>query len=486
MRKICLIFLFASFFVRPVRAMEQVSADSILTILKQKNGPQKTKRLILSIRYYFDRRLPNNLLPAKKSLDSLLAAYPVPDDEAVGLFVETMYHMEQKQYVPAEKALVSAIGLANQQDDHYLLFACFTQLAFLQSVAGNAIEAVSSFRQAKKEAVTLNDAYLQVLVDINISDIYHRNKLYGQSLLYLDQATSLMRRKRLHEPSFTMMVLANKAENYFSMAMIDSLAKYTDLLLGLKTSSERLYTFQQRGIYTLELLQGRYSDALGRLAKLKKDQRYGYDQTDEKNLATMLFRSGQIDSARVVARRLIADSALHNHPEETLSLYEMLARIAAANSENDLAIRRFDQSLQQAKIQITRLVAVDTIAAGLRLDEMQNGYIRREDGFKRERLWLIFSVVTIGLVLIAGAMLYRNIRQKRKFEKLLFETKRNELAFINSHEIRRHLSNILGIIDTIGNSDDKHQSYLEAETHLLNAAKDLDNSIHYIADKLKD
>jgi hypothetical protein len=132
------------------------------------------------------------------------------------------------------------------------------------------------------------------------------------------------------------------------------------------------------------------------------------------------------------------------------------------------------------------LVAVDTIAAGLRLDEMQNGYIRREDGFKRERLWLIFSVVTIGLVLIAGAMLYRNIRQKRKFEKLLFETKRNELAFINSHEIRRHLSNILGIIDTIGNSDDKHQSYLEAETHLLNAAKDLDNSIHYIADKLKD
>ncbi|GAA4099986.1 hypothetical protein [Mucilaginibacter panaciglaebae] len=486
MRKIYLILLFALFLVGTARATELVSTDSLLTILKQKDGPQKDKQLILSIRYYFGGRLPRNLPAAKKSLDSLLTVFAVPDAEAVRLFAETMYRMEQKQYIAAEKVLVRAIRLAEQKDDHCLLFACFTQLAFLQGVEGNATEAITSFRQARKEAVTLNDAYLQTLVDINISDIYHRNKLYNQSLLYLDQATALMRRQKLGEPSFTMMILANKAENYFSMARVDSLAKYTKLLLGLKLPSQRLYTFQQRGIYTLELLQGYYSDALRRLAKLQKDKRYNYDETDEKNRATMLFRSGQIDSARVVARRLIADSALQNHPEETLPLYEMLARIAAANSENDLAIQYFDKSLQQAKMQITRLVAVDPIAAGLRLDEMQNGYVRREEGFKRERLWLIFSMVTITLVLVVGAMLYRNIRQKRELEKLLFETKRNELSFINSHEIRRHLSNILGIIDTISNSDDKYQSYVEAERHLLKAAKDLDNSILYIADKLND
>ncbi|WCT13242.1 hypothetical protein [Mucilaginibacter jinjuensis] len=135
---------------------------------------------------------------------------------------------------------------------------------------------------------------------------------------------------------------------------------------------------------------------------------------------------------------------------------------------------------------MTRLVEVNTIAARLKLDDMQSSYILREEGFKWEQLWLIFSVVTIGLVLIVAAILYRSIRQKRYFEKLLYDSQRDELSFINSHEARRHLSNILGIIDTISHSGDKHKGYLEAGAHLLKTAEALDSSIRHIADKLND
>ncbi|WP_214070582.1 hypothetical protein [Mucilaginibacter sp. dw_454] len=485
-RKIYLILLLNLFLVRPGKATDLVGTDSLLTILQQKNGPHKERQLILSIRYYFSGRLPAGLPAAKKSLDSVLAAFPVPNAGSLGLFVETMYRMQLRQYVEAEKVLVRAISLADRADDHYLLYGCFTQLAFLQALKGNTTEAVTSFRQARNEATTLNDAYLQILVDINISDIYHRNKLYGQSLHYLDQARALMHRRELNEPDLNMMILVNKVENYFSTESVDSLAKYSRLLLDLKISSSRLYSFQQRSIYMLYLLQARYNDAVKLLAKLKKDPSYAYDLTDDQNLTNALYHSGQVDSARVVARQLIADQALQNHPEVTLPLYEMLGRIALAKSEKDLAIRRFDEALQQAKMQIIRLVEVDTIAARLRLDDMQSSYISREGGFKRERLWLIFGVVTVSLVLVVGAMLYRNNQQKRKFERLLFESKRSELSFINSHEIRRHLSNILGIIDTISQADDRHQEYLESEAHLLSAANDLDKSIREIADKLSD
>ncbi len=484
MKYIALLLFPVLFYSSPVIAAEQVSADSILTILQQKDGPQKEKGLILSIRYYFGGRALNSLPAAKKSLDSLLAAFRVPDAEATGLLVETMYRMELRQYVAAEKALVRAISLAGPEDDHYLLYACFTQLSFLQSLKGHLTEAVASFRQARLEAMTLNDAYLQVLVDINISDIYHRNKLYSQSLVYLEQAGQLMRRQRLNEPTFTMMILVNQAENYYSMGKADSLAKYSRLLQALQVASPRLYTFRQRSVYTRELLQGQYEVALRHLAALKSDPSYAYDLADEQSIADALYRTGRLDSAQAVGRRLIADPALQNHPEVTLPLYEMLGRIALKKADKDRAVQRFDEALQQAKLQLTNLVEVDTISARLRLDELQSGFIRREEGFKRERLWLIFGVITVGLTAIAATMLYRNIRQKRHFEQLLYEARRDELSFINSHEVRRHLSNILGIIDTISHSEDKHQGYLEAEAHLLKAAEELDTSIRHIADKL--
>lgn len=472
------------FCCRAAFAAEHVNADSLLIILQQKNGPQKEKQLILSLRYYYSGRPQRTLAAAKRQLDSLLAVFPVPDAQAVSLFAETMYRMELKQYEQAETALVRAIALADTKDDHYLLYGCFIQLAFLQNLKGNTTAAVTSFREARKVASRLSDGYLQVLVDINISDIYYRNKLHGESLVYLDQAVALIKKQHLAEPSFTMMILENKAENYFSMGKTDSLAKYSRQLLGLSVPSARLYTFQQRSLYTLDILRRQYDRALNRLEALKKDSLYWYDATDAENLAQTLFQAGRLDSAGVIARQLTSDPAQRNHPEVTLPLNEMLARIALAAGDKDQAIRRFDDALQQAKLQITRLIEVDTIAARLKLDEMQSGYVRREEAYGRERLWLVFSVITAGLVLAAGAVLYRNIRQKRELEKLLYDTRRDELSFMHSHEVRRHLSNILGIMDTIRHSEDRHLGYLEAEAHLMQAAENLDSSIRHISDKL--
>lgn len=248
----------------------------------------------------------------------------------------------------------------------------------------------------------------------------------------------------------------------------------------------RLYTYQQRSLYTLQLLRGHYKQASLYLAGLKKDDRYHFDIADEKSRADAFYKAGQLDSARTIGRLLIADTLQRNHPEVTLSIYEMLARIAMAKQEKDLAIQRFDAALQMAKQQLVRLAEVDTIATRLKLDDLESGYILREEGFKRERLWLIFSVVTISLILIAGAILYRSIRQKRHFERLLFETQKNELSYLNSHHLRRHVANILGVVDTIEHSDNRYGAYVEAEPHLLRAAKDLDHSIREITAKLDD
>ena len=199
-RKACFLFLFTCLCVS-FNAYPKINGrDSLLTILKINNPKQREEKLILYIRYYFNDVPPGQLDEAKADLDQLLIKNKVENNLAVRYFVETIYQMQLQHNDAAENALIKAISLADKQDDHYLLYACFTHLAFLQTYHGNTIEAVSSFRMAKKEANTLNDPYLQVLINVNISDIYDKNHLFSQSLAYLNQAMALINHMPMNSP----------------------------------------------------------------------------------------------------------------------------------------------------------------------------------------------------------------------------------------------------------------------------------------------
>lgn len=223
---------------------------------------------------------------------------------------------------------------------------------------------------------------------------------------------------------------------------------------------------------------------LARIMALKCDVRYSYEFVDDKNLAIALYHMRELDSAQSILNRLVSDISQKNHPEQTLSLYEMLGHISMEQANKSQAILRFEEALQRAKMRINSLIEINTNATRLKLDEVQGNYIRSEKTFRRERFCLIVCIVIICAISVIGAILYRSIHQERHFERSLFEARRNELAFLNSHEVRRHLSNILGIIDTIRISENKQEIYMEVEAHLMKAAADLDSSIRNIADKL--
>ena len=111
--------------------------------------------------------------------------------------------------------------------------------------------------------------------------------------------------------------------------------------------------------------------------------------------------------------------------------------------------------------------------------------MQKEEVYKRERLWLLFAIVVVVLAFIIIGLLYWNTRQRRFYERLLLSAKREELAFINSHEVRRHLSNILGIVQAIKDSDDMDNEYAQLQEYLFSSAKDLDNAIMNISEKLE-
>jgi len=428
----------------------------------------------------------NNYSAEKSETDKLMSKYNVEDKAAFDYFIDSRYQSRLLHYNEAENALIHAIKEARKTGEHYLLYAFFSHLAFLQTFKGNTIGAVSSFRYAKKEAIALDDAQLQVLVDINISDIYYRNSFYSQSLFYLNQADSIINRGGIKEQRLKNAINNNRSENFFRMNDIDSLKKYHQALIDAKSGTSKLYVYRHRTAYYITLLQHDYKSAIERMQALRHDSLYVYDNTDELNLADAYYNNGQLDSAKSIINRLLADPTQNNHPEIKYHLYEVLGEIAEKGNDNKQAGYDFKMALQQAETNISRLTQVGNISSGIKTDELEGFFVQKVSGYKRERVWLIFAIAGTVIALIIGSLFFRNIRQKRYYEKLLFNTKKEELAFINSHEVRRHLSNIMGIIDTIQHSENKEQAYLQAEDHLLSATESLDNAIKNISKKLDD
>jgi hypothetical protein len=460
-----------------------IKSDSLLNILKKSDAEGRQRDLVLYLRYAFDDIPVKDLPNTQKEASGLLKTYHVNDREGLNNFIDVICKLRENNYTSAQNSLTKAIDEAGKNEDHYLLYACFTHLGFLQNDRGNEIDAISAYRAAKKEATLVNDPYMQTLIDINLSDIYYKNRMYGQAMFFLNEAQSLTNLHRIKTERTENTINYNKAEAYYQSRNIDSLRKYNELLNKAK-SGVGLYTFQKRTDYYLDMLGSNYPAAIKTITTLQKDSAYQFDIIDERNLAEAYFGAGQLDSAKSIAERLINNPQEKNHYEVNLYYYKLLGDIEDKRGNNKEAAGYYKMALSHALEQLRRSITVSNVSSQIRIDQIENSYIVKAETFKRERLWLIFIISMAVLLIIIGSLFYYSIHKKKYYEKLLFEAKKNEIAFINSHEVRRHASNIMGIMQVINQGEDKYENFMEAEKYLLSELANLDNAIKNVSNKL--
>jgi len=461
-----------------------IKTDSLISILKNKDATIKKRELILYLRYGFGDMPQQDLEQARAQTAQILRSAHEPDSEGLILFIDGICQYRKQNYTSAQNTFLKAIEKADQNEDHYVLYACFTHMAFIQNTLGNEIDAISYFRAAKKEATIVNDAYLQIVIDINLSDIYYRNKMFSNALFYLNEAQSLINSNQVRIQRMKNSVNYNKAEVYYQDKNFDSLKKYNRILHKSKGGTLSLYTFQKRTDYYLDVLQKRYQEAITTMAALRRDTAYHFETIDDNSLADAYFQAGQLDSAKSVVQRLITNARDNNHAELNLYLYKLLGDIEDHQNNQKEATVAYKQALSQSLEQLKRLINVGSVSSQISIDQVQNSYALRTETYKRERLWLIFIISVAGLLIVFGGLLYYNVHRKKYYEKLLFESKKNEIAFINSHEVRRHSSNIMGIMQMINHGEDKYENFIEAEQYLMTELTSLDNAIKNISDKL--
>jgi hypothetical protein len=489
LKKLCIITAFIALITSTLHAQQiSVNQDTLIDIITQKkDGLAQHKRLIRFIKSYFQSASANQTSGGLDTMKLLFNRYGLANNDAFNNFARSLYLNKHHDLKNAQVYMLRAIQLARKNDDTYLLYQFLSHLSFIQTDLGNFTGAVYSYRLAKKEALKLDDNYLQALLDVNISDLYYKSSLYSQSINYLNQAEMLlMSEKPAKRAQLTTIIFYNKSENYFRMKSYDSLRVYHDKLLSPNNKSYKIHTYRLRTAYYLSLLKQDYLSAIKQINALKTDKKYVPAELDNQQLADAYFKSGQLDSAKRVINGLITNITDDNHPEIKYHLYELLAQIAEKKGDVKLAGENYKRALKESQENILRITQVGNISSQMKIDETESSYVERTEAYKRERLWLIFIVIVAALIIIAIALIYRNVKQKRHYEKLLFAAKKEELAFINSHEVRKHLTNILGIMDILKNSENKTAEYKQVENYLYKSASLLDESIKNISEKLNE
>lgn len=468
----------------------KINQDTLASIIQQKDFFLRQKRLITFIKNYVNASLPDHLNAVQDTFSTAFGKYNLTNKEAFRYFMQSIVLNKQHDLKKAEGYMGKAIQVAQRKKEPYLLFQFYSHLGFIQTDQGNFIGAVYNYRLATKEVVKLRDKIKdnrpQAALNINISDLYYKSGFYSESLNYLNRAEALLVNDDVNKQQFQSVIYYNKSENFFRMNNLDSLRAYNARLNDPSNKNYKIFTYRKRTGYYISLLKTKYALAIEQIQALKANKSYVPSDLEDQHLADAYYMNGQLDSARVIVDQLLAKNTENNHPEITYHLYETLAWIAEKRGDMKASSANYALALKESQENNSRLTQVGNISSQIKIDEAETTYSQRTEVYERERLWLIFTVVVAALIIVAIALIYRNVTQKRHYEKLLFATKKAELAFINSHEIRKHLTNILGIMDIIRHSENNQEDYKQCEEYLLKSADWLDESIKSISEKLNE
>lgn len=479
MRSSLLIFILL---VISITAQATRSTDSLITILRSKESKEQQQLQIARLCY--DRFLRSTAYDQlAPSMVNTLDEYGLSGKKELNNLIQMLIYRRDADLLKAEKLLTQSIALAKQHKEDYFLYLFYLNQAYVQTDLGNALNGVYNYRASRKVAEEIGNTELFVTTDIGISDIYTDIGLYPQAIMYLDQAQEAFGKSKTSRTSSKMLIYLNKAEIYFKIAELDSLRLYTQLANRIKETS----TYTERSIkrlnYFVLILETKYDSAIPLIKELVNTGDLYYKKVDRWHLAECYYLKGEIDSAYATAKLLLEDGSLTPSPIK-LDALKLLAKIAAEKNSMTQANHYLVLALAESEDYSIRLTKIGDLASELRLDRMESNYHAKNLIYEKERTIMIVTIIGAVLGVIAILVSYRNIKQKNRFQKLLHQARSKELAFINSHQVRKPLANILGLCNLAENKGLSTEEMQEYFKQVHKQAQEMDYKLKDVEKKL--
>jgi len=465
-------------------ALAKSHTDTLTTILKSKSDDLVKHQQLTKL--FYNRFLLSSCYDNQiKEIRNTLNQYKISGSKEL-IRVAHIYVLRRLNKLPAaEKELVDAIGVAQGEHDMYFLYYFYNNLAYVQTDQNNAVEAIHNYRQARKVAQELGDLELIFSTDIGISDIFTTIGLYQQGLIYLNSSQQQAEDSVNRGSPSRATIYINKAEIFFRIAKLDSLNHYRELYSKYGAESYDVVRNLKRLDYYRLILSHQPEKAIVLIRDLLNTGNLYYKNVDRWYLAQSLYAVKNPDSAVIEAQQILRDDKYGPSPIR-LNSYKLLATVAADKNQHKQAEHYFKLALAESEGFTVKMRSVDLLSTELRQDRLDAVYEAQYLVYHKERIVLFASIAVTILTILIIYLFYRNVKQKSSYQKLLHATRSRELAFINSHEVRKPLANILaicGLLKEKGNTVDENNSYYEI---LDQQVKEMDQKLREVEMKLRE
>lgn len=356
-------------------------------------------------------------------------------------------------------------------------------LAFIETDLENYMGAMESYLMAGKIFKKNRDTSRLVLNYNNIADLYIKNNLYDEAINALNQAITLALKQA--KSSVPNIIYQNKAIAYFYLQNQDSLQYYTKKVLhGDKSFPYHVIVEQRLRYMDLFLKKDPATiDAIKLVLNNFRDEDHSFTII---HLARAYLLFNKTPQAKELIFKLLSSPNLKDPGYTRSILYDLLGDAYQKEKNFELSSRYYEKGMDQSLLNSENMMKTGSILTFLKYDEIKNKYVLAEENLKVRKNYFILLTVVAAMIIIALFLLYRSARMKKKYNELMYNKLNKEISFMNSHEVRRYLSNIQGIIMVIQMSEDKKTTYTELEEALFDSAENLDNSIKSIVNKLHD
>ncbi|WP_367866736.1 hypothetical protein [Pedobacter sp. WC2423] len=417
-----------------------------------------------------------NLSSNREILLSVILKSNLSDKKIFSYEIEALYAKRLLKFEQAKRYILKALDETPQQNSR--MIRLLSILALIDTDLENYMRAMESYLIIEKRLQNLHDTSKLISNYINMADLYIKSSLYKEAIITLDTAHHLAAQQGRAQ----MLVDEHKAMAYFHLNNLDSLNYYTDKANQIKSAN----TSNTHRLKYMVLLLQKDKRSIDEIKLLIDNANDPEKLCTSLHLAQAYLLFNQAEKARAIALKLLSSADLKSLGQMRCKLFNILGDACMKEKKFALAALYYKRATDQAALNTIRTMKTGSILNYLKYDEINKKYVVAQENLAVRQNYFMLCMVVAGMIILTFIFLYRSLKMKKKYDELMFNKLNSEISFINSHEIRKYLSNILGIIMVIRMSEDRKETYFEFEQALFDSAQNLDNSIQNIATKLND
>ncbi|MDQ8005486.1 MAG: tetratricopeptide repeat protein [Pedobacter sp.] len=433
----------------------------------------------LTTKYIIDANIDS--IPKNRAiLISALSKSNLPDKKA--LIYEIEAHSARNLLVLNKAKAYAQKGLNEPNIPENMTIRFLMLLANIETGLENYLVAIENYQIIEKLLKDKKNQSKELIINfIGLADLYLKAGLYNEAITTLNKGITLAQKKKV--PQVKPLLYKNMAIVYFYLGNANLLQHYTaKAFTGTEKLNHSSVSFHR--LNYMKLMLARNPAAIEEIRKVINSPQDDDELMSGYHYAQALVKFNEIARAKKFILVMLNTGDLKNLTLLSSKLYKMLSDIYLKEGDFKSASLYYQKNAEKVSLYAEKQLKSGNMSALLKYHEIKNRYASVEKDLKVKKNYLWLSITLGAMIILALFLLYRTVLATKRFNKLAYDKLNNELSMINSHETRKHLSNILGILNVIKLSDDKCSSYLETETALFNSAIDLDTSIKSIAGKL--